>query len=196
MQPSNQYVSPLLRELARRCDLHVYYGHRQTPEQQAAAGFDVAFEWDVDLLAGYQHTFLENVARRPGVAGFFECDTPGISREIRRHRFEAFVVMGWHLKCYWQAVRACRRYRVPVMVHGDSHLRTPRSPAKRLAKEMTHRWIMRQFDGFLYVGERNREYLLHYGADPGRMFLSPTLSTAHGLGRSPPHLGPRTCGIN
>ena len=168
-----QYVSPLLRELARRCELHVYYGHRQTPEQQGAAGFGVPFDWDVDLLSGYRHSVLENVARAPGVGSFFACDTPGIAEEVSRQRFDAFVVLGWHLKCYWQANRACRRYGVPVLVRGDSQLRTPRSPTKRLVKEATHRWIMRQFDGYLYVGKRNREYLLHYGADPRRLFFAP-----------------------
>ena len=48
-----QYLAPLLRELATRVDLHVFYAHDPSPKQQAAAGFDVAFEWDTDLLEGY-----------------------------------------------------------------------------------------------------------------------------------------------
>ena len=60
-----QYQAPLFRELATRCDLHVYFAHRQTPQAQAAAGFGVAFEWDVDLLSGYTQTFLPNVDRLP-----------------------------------------------------------------------------------------------------------------------------------
>ena len=57
-----QYLAPLFRELAKQCDLTVFYAHRQTAEQQARAGFDVAFEWDVDLLSGYHSKFLHNVA--------------------------------------------------------------------------------------------------------------------------------------
>ncbi|MDP1907336.1 MAG: hypothetical protein Q8K85_03475, partial [Hyphomicrobium sp.] len=60
-----QYFTPLFRELAKHCDLTVFYAHRQTAEQQASAGFDVAFEWDVDLLSGYHSKFLRNVARAP-----------------------------------------------------------------------------------------------------------------------------------
>ena len=30
-----QYYAPIFRELARRCDLTVFFAHRQTPEQQA-----------------------------------------------------------------------------------------------------------------------------------------------------------------
>ena len=60
-----QYYAPIFRELAKRCDLTVFFAHRQTAEQQARAGFDVAFDWDVDLLSGYDSRFLTNVARQP-----------------------------------------------------------------------------------------------------------------------------------
>lgn len=168
-----QYQAPLFRALAERLELEVFFAHRQTPEQQAAAGFGTAFEWDVDLLSGYRHHFLANRAQSPGVDRFSNCDTPEIGERIRAGDFDAFLVTGWHLRAYWQAVHACRRLGVPVLVRGDSQLRTPRSWPKRLAKEVVYRGLMRCFDAFLYVGERNREYLLHYGADPGRLFFAP-----------------------
>jgi glycosyltransferase involved in cell wall biosynthesis len=33
--------------------------------------------------------------------------------------------------------------------------------------------LLRRFDGFLYVGQRNREYLRHYGVPEDRLFFSP-----------------------
>ena len=65
-----QYYAPIFRELAKRCDLTVFFAHRQTAEQQASAGFGVAFEWDVDLLSGYHSRFLTNVARQPSTDRF------------------------------------------------------------------------------------------------------------------------------
>ncbi|MDX1540462.1 MAG: glycosyltransferase family 4 protein [Geminicoccaceae bacterium] len=168
-----QYQAPLFRALARRLDLEVFFAHRQSPEQQAAAGFSTAFDWDVDLLEGYSSRFLENRARRPGVDRFRGCDTPEIGSIIARGRFDAVLVTGWHLLCYWQAIRACRRLRTPVLVRGDSQLVSPRSRSKRLVKAGLHRWLVRQFDGFLHVGTRNRAYLLHYGARPERLFFTP-----------------------
>lgn len=168
-----QYQAPLFRALARQADLIVYYAHRQTPQAQAAAGFGVNFEWDIDLLSGYPHKFLENVAAKPDTGSFFGCDTPHIVDEIRGSKFDAFLVMGWHLKCFWQAIRACKRHSVPVMVRGDSHLATPRSPFKRTAKALLYPWLIGQFDAHLYVGARNREYLRHYGVRENRLFYSP-----------------------
>jgi len=168
-----QYQAPLFRELATRCDLHVYFAHRQTPQAQAAAGFGVAFEWDVDLLSGYAHTFLHNVARQPDTGAFNGCDTPAIAGEIKSGDFDAFLVMGWHLKCFWQAIRACQRHGVPVMVRGDSQLGTPRSRLKQAVKALVYPWVIRQFDACLYVGQRNREYLENYGAQARRLFFAP-----------------------
>jgi glycosyltransferase involved in cell wall biosynthesis len=168
-----QYQAPLFRELARHVDLQVYFAHRQTAAGQSAAGFNVAFEWDVDLLSGYDHTFLHNQSRHPGVNGFFGCDTPEIADEIHQGRFDAFLVTGWYLKSSWQAIRACRRRGVPVMVRGDSQLGTPRSRLKQLGKSIIYPRVLRQFDACLYVGRKNKEYLQHYGVPPDRLFFSP-----------------------
>jgi glycosyltransferase involved in cell wall biosynthesis len=168
-----QYQSPIFRELASRCELRVFYAHRQPPQGQADAGFGVAFEWDVDLLSGFEHRFLLNRARHPGTDRFMGCDTPEIADAIAHGGFDAFLVMGWNLKSYWQAVRACRRAGVPVMVRGDSQLLTPRSPARQWAKRMIYPVALRRFDRLLYVGQRNRDYLLHYGVPAQRLHFSP-----------------------
>jgi glycosyltransferase involved in cell wall biosynthesis len=168
-----QYQAPLFRELAHHVDVKVYFAHRQTAQGQADAGFNVSFEWDVDLLGGYDHQFLQNRAKHPSVSRFLGCDTPEIANEIRQGGFDAFLVMGWYLKSFWQAIRACRRHGVPVMVRGDSQLGTPRSRYKQIGKELIYPRLLGQFDACLYVGQRNREYLEHYGVPADRLFFSP-----------------------
>ncbi|TAJ85275.1 MAG: glycosyltransferase family 1 protein [Reyranella sp.] len=168
-----QYYTPLFRELARRCDLTVYFAHRQDAAGQGQAGYGVGFDWDVDLLSGYENRFLENVARVPSTQSFAGCNTPGIADLISQGRFDAFVVPGWSLRSYWQAVRACRRARVPVMVRGDSQLAGQRRGAVGRVKGVVFPHMLKQFDACLYVGRRNREYLEHYGVPAGRMFFSP-----------------------
>jgi glycosyltransferase involved in cell wall biosynthesis len=190
-----QYYSPLFRELAKECDLTVFYAMKQTGAGQAKAGFGVAFDWDVDLLSGYKHVFLNNISKRPGTDHFSGCDTPEIARIIQKTKnrkqktesqdfssqlstfnfsqFDSFLVIGWFLKSHWQAIRACNKYKVPVLIRGDSQLLTPRSRLKQLAKKLIYRWVINRFDGYLIVGQRAREYLLHYGAKPERMFFSP-----------------------
>lgn len=168
-----QYQAPLFREMARHFDLKVFFAHRQTVDGQANAGFNVGFEWDIDLLGGYEHRFLYNRAKYPSTDRFAGCDTPEIAEEIHQGEFDAFLVMGWYLKSYWQAIRACRRHGVPIMVRGDSHLGTPRGWLKHALKEVVYPQILRQFDACLYVGRKNLEYLQHYGVSADRLFFSP-----------------------
>ena len=168
-----QYQAPLFRELASRLDLVVFFACRASPKDQAAAGFGVAFDWDVDLTSGYLFRHLENLSKRPGPSHFAGCDTPAISEEIRGGGFDAVLVLGWHLKSFWQAILAAKRAGVPLLVRGDSQLSTPRSLAKRLAKEIIYRPGLRLFDGALYVGRHSRDYFLHYGYPASRLFFSP-----------------------
>lgn len=168
-----QYYTPIFRALAERCDLQVFFAHRQSAAGQADAGFGVAFEWDVDLLSGYDSTFLRNVARHPSTEHFNGCNTPAIRREIEGGRFDAFIVPGWALRTYWQGILAGRGKGVPVLVRGDSQLGGRRTALVRLGKRLFYSRMLRSFDGFLYVGQRNREYLAYYGAPARQMYFSP-----------------------
>ena len=67
----------------------------------------------------------------------------------------------------------CWQANVKVLVRSDSHLHTPRGAAKRAVKNLTHRYFIPRFDACLAVGQWSREYFLHYGAQPDRIFLVP-----------------------
>ena len=168
-----QYHSPWFRALAQACDLRVLYAHRQTAAQQGQAGYGVAFDWDRDLLEGYEHAFMRNRAKRPGVQHFRGCDTPEIFAEVRRDRRDAWVTMGWYLQSFWQTVAACRLARVPVMARGDSHLGNHPAPWRRAARRAVHPWVLRGFNGFLCPGQRHRAYLRHYGVPDRKIHAVP-----------------------
>ena len=168
-----QYYAPLFRELQRRVDLMVFYGHRAGPTDQAQAGFGVGFHWDSDLVSGYPSTFLENRAKQPGLGHFAGIDTPDIAEHLKLGKFDAVLLIGWHKKFLLQALFAAKRLKLPVMVRGDSHLDTPRSLVKKLVKQLTYPVFLRQFDAALVVGQRNRDYWRHYDYPEQRMFSSP-----------------------
>ena len=141
---------------------------------QAKAGYGVAFEWDVDLLSGYQSRFLTNVARQPSTDAFSGCDTPGIAEEIARGT--ASTPSSCPAGACGPTCRRCAPAggrSVPVLVRGDSQLASQRGGAIRLAKALIFPRFLKRFDGFLYVGQRNREYLEHYGVPADRLFFSP-----------------------
>jgi glycosyltransferase involved in cell wall biosynthesis len=168
-----QYYAPLFRVLAQRLDLMVFFAHRASPSDQAKAGFGVAFDWDVDLLSGYDHHFLTNVAKMPGLDHFRGCDTPEIGDRLKQGRFDAVLVQGWSLKSFLQAVFSAKRQGLPVLARGDSHLGTLRSALKRAVKASTYPALLGLFDAALYVGERSRAYWENYRYPSSRLFFSP-----------------------
>lgn len=170
-----QYHAAWFRRFACQPGLsvEVLYCHQTTGIEQGDAGFGVEFDWDVSLLDGYPHRFLENVSRRPGIASFGGLDTPEIKDIVARERFDAVMVNGWHYKSAWQTLLACWKTGTPVMMRSDSHLRTERSALKRMAKSPFYRWFIAKLDACLPAGLWSREYFLHYGADPDRIFTVP-----------------------
>jgi glycosyltransferase involved in cell wall biosynthesis len=168
-----QYQAPWYRALATMVELKVFFAHRITAEQQASAGFDVPFEWNVPLFDGYRHEWLINVSSNPAVDRFRGCDTPQLAERLARGRFDAVVVNGWNLLSYWQAIRAARRNGIPVMVRGDSQLVTERGALRRGVKRMVYPRLLRSFDAMLTVGARNEAYYRHYGVASDRLFRSP-----------------------
>jgi glycosyltransferase involved in cell wall biosynthesis len=168
-----QYYSPWFVHLASQVDLTVYYVHMQTQEDNAKSDFGVAFEWDRDLLSGYDYRWLNNVGSHRKKISFLRFDTPELSEIIRRGKFDAFLVLGWSYRSAWQAFNACQRYRVPVFMRGDSHGRRPEIWWKKLVKRLTYPRLLPKFDAHLYVGARNRDYLLGYGVAEDRLYFSP-----------------------
>jgi glycosyltransferase involved in cell wall biosynthesis len=168
-----QYQAPLFRALAGVADLEVFFAHKQSAAGQAEAEFGVEFDWDINLLDGYPSRFLENVSQHPSVGSFSGCDTPEIGGVVRHGRYDGFVVTGWYLKTYWQAVAACKKAGVPVLVRGDSQLPGMGPRWRRMLKRVVYPHLLSRFDGFLFVGQRNREYLRYYGVPDRKLFFSP-----------------------
>lgn len=168
-----QYQAPLFRALAERIDLRVYFAHKATGLNQADAGFDVGFEWDIDLTSGFQHTFLDNVSKQPGITKFAGGDTPSIGHVLKADRVDILAVYGWHLKAYLQATKAAHSLRIPVMARTDSILDTPRSAVKRAAMTVIYPFFLRRFDMFLAAGSRAAQYLRHYRLPESRIRIVP-----------------------
>jgi len=145
-------------------DVSVLYCYQASPKDQAQAGFGVEFDWDIPLLEGYRHTFL-NSARSVGA--------PQIAGALASRNYDVVLINGWHYTAAWQTIFACWKLGIPVMVRGDSQLPSPRNPLKRILKYPAYRCFIPRFDACLAVGERSRDYFLHYGASAEQVFQVP-----------------------
>ncbi len=168
-----QYYSPWFRWLKAntRLDFKVFYlwdaGVRETHDAQ----FSATFKWDVDLLSGYDHEFIPNVARDPGTHHFRGLDNPALTGRLAAWQPEAILLFGYNWLSHQRALWWARRRGVPLLFRGDSHLLgrgQPGQPSRILLK-----LLYRQFTAITYVGAANRDYFLSLGVPATRLFFAP-----------------------
>ena len=165
-----QYQIPWFRALSEipEVDLTVFFCMLPNKRQQGD-GFNVAFEWDIPLLEGYRYRILENVSKAPSVTTFLGCDTPDVHMIVKKENFDAFIVNGWVAKSCLQLLAACRRYRVPCIVRGESNTLRPRAWWKRAV----HRLLLSNYAAFLHIGKANRDFYLRNGIKAEQIFFAP-----------------------
>lgn len=168
-----QYYSPWFRHIRTLStwDTRVFYLWEFGVTRQTDRQFGKAFQWDVDLLSGYEHEFVPNTARDPGTHHFAGLDNPSLTGRLASWRPDALLLFGYKWKSHLRAIAWARRRRVPLLFRGDSHFigRGRPTPLKRWPLAL----LYRQFRALLPVGAANRDYFLTLGVPPARLFFSP-----------------------
>jgi len=168
-----QYYSPWFRWLKGHSALEfrVFYLWDFGVSRQRDPQFGTSFEWDVDLLSGYESEFVPNVAAQPGAEHFFGFRNPELAGRIAAWRPDALLLFGYKWASHLRAAAWARRHCVPVLFRGDSHLLGRGTPA--LHVKLALRLLFSQFSSFLYVGAANREYFEAFGVPAGKLHFAP-----------------------
>jgi glycosyltransferase involved in cell wall biosynthesis len=161
-----QYYAPLYRAIDGMddVDLHVFFGWRGAVDGAHDPGFGQSVEWDVDLLGGYEHTFLRNTATDSGSHHFRGIVTPDAPSTIEAWNPDTILVFGWN---YQGHLRVLRHFhgRLPVLFRGDSTLLDEAGGFRTWVRRLWLRGIYRFVDHALYVGTHNRRYFEVHGFD-------------------------------
>jgi len=170
-----QYQAPLLARISREpeIDLTVLFCSDLSVREYEDREFKASFKWDVPLLCGYRHEFLPALGATDRLS-YWRPMTMGLHHWIDRSRFDALWVHGWGYFSHLRAILLAKARGMPVMLRGESILQIrPRAWWKQAAREMLIRRVVRAADAHLAIGSWNRDFYLHYGADPARLFSMP-----------------------
>lgn len=156
-----QYDVPIFRLLAKQSDLRVkvYYDHIPDAETQGR-DFGRPFQWDIDLLSGYDYVV--------GRAGGKE-----LREKLEAREYSALLLKGWHHPFLIKMGLTACMTGTPLVVRGDSHLKTPRSRLREWIKKPLYERMFSYVNGCLAVGSWNAEYFRFYGVPPSKIFFSP-----------------------
>ena len=171
-----QYYAPWFRELAAAGQtVRVFYlwdgGSSSEPTQDP--GFGRIVQWDLDLLSGYDHEFVPNVARHPGTARPDGLDNPSLSSSLRAWRPDVVLAFGYGWKSLLRLALTWRS--CPLMLRGDTHMIG--SDPVRGWRPKLRQWLLphllRRYRGFASVGFAHARFLSRYGVVRQRIFHVP-----------------------
>jgi glycosyltransferase involved in cell wall biosynthesis len=170
-----QYQAPLLRRIAQERDIEltVFFSSDLSVRGYADKGFGgVQVKWDVPLLEGYAYEFLPGF-RKNGMLGFFTPVSLGIFSRLRRGKFDAVWVHGYHTMNALHAIMAAKLLTIPFLIRAESTLDDrPRGWQKLATKKLFFAFLRQMVKCVLPIGRKNEEYWrASFGHDIPRFFM-------------------------
>lgn len=169
-----QYLVPFWRQLVQEgVDIDVMFYHQGTAKSAARdPGFGIQFQWDIDLLAEYQHQFL--LSRQA---------TYSLSEQTRSiHRLliwaltdlqTPLLLVGWFAHNVWLVWLLRTLVSAPVFMFCETTPRTFHALPKPKWRISLLQWLLRRSAACLYIGQSNREFYESMGVADKQLFPTP-----------------------
>ncbi len=170
-----QYNAPLFALLSSRKYITVkvfYTWGKAVLKNKFDPGFGKDIKWDIPLLEGYEHIFVNNTSTQQGSHHFRGIINPSLNREVEKWNPDAILIFGWafvsHLKC----IRYFHK-KIPVLFRGDSTILRKQSGVKSFLRSNFLKWVYRHIDYALFTGIQNRLYFKKYGLQDRQLIYAP-----------------------
>ncbi len=170
-----QYNAPLFKLLTQNGVIAIkvfYTWGRSALLNKQDPGFGRVIEWDIPLLDGYEHCFVDNISTDPGSHHFKGIINPTLNSEIEKWGADAVLVFGWAFQSHLKCLRYFH-HKIPVLFRGDSTLLDERTGIKEILRRLLLTWIYQHVDVALYVGKNNKQYFLANGLRPAQLMYAP-----------------------
>lgn len=170
-----QYQVPLWQALAKDGSIpfEVWYLSEHGVSESLDPEFGKSFAWDLDMLSGYPHRFLEVV---PGaISGRFWSYRlrERLGLRLRSSGVRWLWLQGWQVAAYWQAIHEAKSNRVEIWMRGESNDLRPIPLWKRPLKRAQMAWLERCVTEFLFIGSANRRLYSKFGVPAARLKSAP-----------------------
>lgn len=177
-----QYYSPWFRRISAdtRLVLRVFYLWEAGSSPVHDPQFGLTIRWDVDLLSGYEHEFVPNVARDPGTHHFAGLNNPTLRERLRAWAPDAILMFGY---AYRTQCGLLLRPPAPLIFRGDSHLLGHRPPS--WLKRTALRWIYGRCSAVTFTGLANRDYFKAFGVPDAKLHFAPHCVEGERFARTP-----------
>ena len=170
-----QYQVPIWKALAERGNVpfKVYYMSDQGLAARYDPGFGRQLAWDIDLVGGYEHEFIQvKTGQDQGSFWWLRLDRR-FADKIKADGATILWTQGWQVAAYWQAVWLARSAGLRTWLRAETNLKSTGRGWTRLIKEPLLGGLLARIDRFLCIGEANRRFYLSRGIAASRLALAP-----------------------
>lgn len=173
-----QYFSPLLREMAKRMELIVYYFSDASIKGNVDKGFGQPVKWDTPLLEGYDYRFLKNFSGKKNLDNrLFDVFNPAVIKTIRKSKAPILIVNGWSYSSTLMAIFFGKLFGKEVWLRAESPLNQELHKSKLVIflKKIFLKEIL--FNLFvskcLYIGIQSKRFFEFYGVPQHKLVFTP-----------------------
>jgi glycosyltransferase involved in cell wall biosynthesis len=170
-----QYQVPMIKFISKdpSIALKVFYSSNISVSEYYDQGFGKKIEWDVSLLDGYNYEFLPTLTD-PKQLSFIKPVNFGLFKKLKEGNFDILWTHGYGRFLYWEAFVFAKILGIKTLVRDEAWEKsTNRSSFNKAYKKIWFRLLNRLVDGFLYIGQKNKEYYLSNRISPKKLYLSP-----------------------
>ena len=136
--------------------------------------FGIEREWDIDLLSGYDHAFVQNTASEPGSHHYKGIINPSLISEVKAFNADKIIVYGWKFNSHLNLMRHFKG-KTPLYFRGDSTLLD--DPAgfgiKKSLRRLLLQWVYGHVDFALSPGTASDAYFLNAGLSANQIIRAP-----------------------
>jgi glycosyltransferase involved in cell wall biosynthesis len=170
-----QYFAPLYKRLAKEenIDLTVYYCSRWGVNEYIDPQFNTTVKWDIPLLDGYNYKFLKNLRKTEDVNKFFNLINLGIINELIKNKYDFLWLNGHNNFTNIIAVITAKLFGIKLLMRAETQLNVEPARIKKLIRKPVMKLFYKLFNGFLYIGTRNKEYYKYLNIPDNKLFLVP-----------------------
>ena len=166
----------MFRHLAASGDfkVKVFYTWGQAKGKVIDKDFGIEREWDIDLLSGYDHAFVQNTSSDPGSHHYKGIINPSLINEVKEFNPDKIIVYGWKFKSHLQLMRHFKR-KTPLYFRGDSTLLddAPGFSIKKSLRRLLLQWVYGHVDCALSPGTASDKYFLNAGLTANQIIRAP-----------------------
>lgn len=154
--------------------IKVFYTWSQAVGSIHDKDFRIDRVWDIDLLSGYDHEFVQNTSSNPGSHHYNGIVNPTLIKQVEAFTPDAIILYGWKFNSHLKLMRYFHG-KIPIIFRGDSTLldETPGFSLKKFFRFALLKWVYRHVDLVFSPGRSSDAYFKACGLSPDQIIRVP-----------------------